>query len=165
MKYRFIESHRNTFAVRTMCRVLRVSASGYYGWTQRPESQRSKKTQELKEAIKAIHDEYYETYGSPRIADELRKRGLQCSRSRVARLMRSMGLRAKAARKFKVTTDSNHNEPIARTSSVRNSRSIPRLRSGVATSHTCEPQAGGSISRSFLSCSIGRSSATHSATN
>lgn len=113
MKYRFIESHRNTFAVRTMCRVLRVSASGYYGWAQRPESQRSKKTQELKEAIKAIHDEYYEAYGSPRIADELRKRGLQCSRSRVARLMRSMGLRAKAARKFKVTTDSNHNEPIA----------------------------------------------------
>lgn len=113
MKYQFIERHKNTFAVRTMCRVLRVSPSGYYGWTQRPESPRSKKTQELKDAIKAIHDEHYEVYGSPRIANELEKRGMQCSRPRVARLMRTMGLRAKAARKFKVTTDSNHSEPIA----------------------------------------------------
>jgi transposase InsO family protein len=64
-------------------------------------------------AIREIHKESLETYGSPRITNALQKRGFQCSRPRTARLMRELGIRAKCARKFKVTTDSNHNEPIA----------------------------------------------------
>lgn len=65
------------------------------------------------EEIKAIHQKHHETYGSPRIAEVLRHRGYRCSRPRVARLMRVLGIRARTARKFKVTTDSNHHEPIA----------------------------------------------------
>jgi len=96
-----------------MCRVLDVSASGYYQWTQRPESNRSIETRIVKEAIQTIHKENREIYGSPRIAVCLQEQGFQCSRPRTARLMRSMGIRSKVAKKFKVTTDSNHKEPIA----------------------------------------------------
>lgn len=64
-------------------------------------------------AIKEIHKESHGTYGSPRITASLQKRGIKCSRPRVARLMRESDIRAKSARKFKVTTDSNHKEPIA----------------------------------------------------
>lgn len=113
MKYRFIKEHKNVFAVRTMCRVLQVSVSGYYGWTQRRESKRNRENRKLMEEIKAIHQEHHETYGSPRITEVLRHKGYRCSRSRTARLMRFLGIRARTARKFKVTTDSNHHEPIA----------------------------------------------------
>lgn len=113
MKYRFIESYKNMFAVRTMCRVLQVSVSGYYGWAQRPESNRIKQNRELIAAIKKIYEESHKTYGAPRIGVCLQEQGYKCSRPRTARLMRFLGLRAKTARKFKVTTDSNHNYPIA----------------------------------------------------
>ena len=93
--------------------MLQVSVSGYYGWIQRPESKRSKQNRELKDAIKQIHDDSYKIYGSPRITASLLKKGYQCSRNRIARLMRVLGIRSKVAKKFKVTTDSNHNFLIA----------------------------------------------------
>ena len=96
-----------------MCRVLDVSVSGYYQWTQRSESNRSIETRKVQEAIKRIHKESREIYGSPRIAICLQEEGFRCSKPRTARLMRSMGIRSKVAKKFKVTTDSNHKEPIA----------------------------------------------------
>ncbi|MWV55370.1 IS3 family transposase, partial [Chlorobium phaeovibrioides] len=111
--YSFINEHKNVFAVRTMCRVLDVTFSGYYAWTRRPKSSRTEENARIMTAIKDIHKESHETYGSPRIALDLGKRGIKCSRPRVARLMREMGIRARCARKFKVTTDSNHKEPIA----------------------------------------------------
>ncbi|MEI6848253.1 MAG: IS3 family transposase [Chlorobiaceae bacterium] len=87
------------YAIRTMCRVLDVSVSGSYHWTQRPESNRSKENRKMKEAIKTIHKENREVYGSPRITVCLQEEGYQCSRSRTAHLMRSMGLRSKVAKK------------------------------------------------------------------
>ncbi len=96
-----------------MCRVLDVSVSGYYQWTQRPESNRSQETRKVKEAIRTIHKDNREIYGSPRIAVCLQEQGYRCSRQRTARLMRSMELRSKVAKKFRVTTNSNHKEPIA----------------------------------------------------
>ena len=96
-----------------MCRVLDVSVSGYYQWTQRSESNRSRETRQVKEAIEKIHKENREIYGSPRIAICLQEQGYQCSRPRTARLMRSMGIRSKVAKKFKVTTNSTHKNPIA----------------------------------------------------
>ncbi len=79
-----------------MCRVLDVSVSGYYQWTQRSESNRSHESRKVKEAIRTIHKENREIYGSPRIAVCLQEQGYRCSRPRTARLMRSMGLRSKA---------------------------------------------------------------------
>lgn len=113
MVYSFINEHKNIFAVRTMCRVLDVTLSGYYAWTRRPKSSRTEENSRIVTAIKEIHKESHGTYGSPRIAAALKQRGIKCSRPRVARLMREMSIQAKCAKKFKVTTDSNHKEPIA----------------------------------------------------
>ncbi len=96
-----------------MCRVLAVSVSSFYEWAQRPESHHTQENRQLCEEIQRIHKKKYQTYGSPRMTAELRKNGYKCSRPRVARLMQSLGIQAKTARKFKVTTDSNHQEPIA----------------------------------------------------
>ena len=96
-----------------MCRVLAVSTSGYYDWRGRAESRRQKEDRRLVVEIKAIHKESRQSYGSPRIHDELKDRGRRCGRKRVARLMRLHGLRAKQTRRFKATTDSKHTLPVA----------------------------------------------------
>ena len=96
-----------------MCRVLAVSTSGYYDWRGRAESRRQKEHRRLVVEIKAIHKESRQSYGSPRIHDELKDRGRRCGRKRVARLMRLHGLRAKQTRRFKATTDSKHTLPVA----------------------------------------------------
>ena len=75
MRYDFIEAHRGRWPVRLMCRVLDVSAGGYYGWRGRPQSDRSQRSDALVVAIKAIHAEVKARYGSPRIHAELVARG------------------------------------------------------------------------------------------
>lgn len=96
-----------------MCHYLKVSRSGYYEWLKRKESSRQKKDRELKEKIRAIYDKSKKRYGSPRIHDELRDQGIRCSKKRVERLMREMGIRARYKRQFKITTNSKHNYPVA----------------------------------------------------
>jgi transposase InsO family protein len=105
--------HKHLYAVRTMCRVLDLSTSGYYAWAQHPQGRREQENLKLMDEIREIHQSSHQTYGSPRIAKALQQNGLRCSRQRAARLMQRLGIRAKTARKFKVTTDSNHQEPIA----------------------------------------------------
>ena len=97
-----------------MCKVLEVSRSGFYAWVRRDESARTRADRELADEIRAIHEKSRGTYGVPRIHAELQHRGNRCGRKRVARLMRELGIRAKAGRKFRVrTTDSNHALPVA----------------------------------------------------
>lgn len=76
----------------TMCRTLKVSKSGYYGWRERPPSRRAKADAALCEQIERIHWQSRGTYGAPRIHFELRTLGVRCARKRVARLMRRLGL-------------------------------------------------------------------------
>ncbi len=113
MIFRFIEAHRNMFPVTVMCRVLEVSTSGYYAWRHRPESERARANRELVAQIRASSKKGRGTYGSPRIFSDLRAKGIACSLNRVARLMRSEGIHARRRRKFRVTTDSRHNRPVA----------------------------------------------------
>lgn len=101
------------YSIEKMCRILNVSRSGYYRWCKRDESLRKKKDSELKEMIFAIYLKYKKRYGSPRIHDELRDMGIRCSRKRVERLMRELGIKARHKRQFRVTTNSKHNHPIA----------------------------------------------------
>lgn len=100
------------YAVTELCAVLKVSRTGFYKWKKCKISQREHSDSALLSRIKAIFDEYKGIYGSPRLHAELRDQGIKCSRKRVARLMRENGLRAKAARKFKATTNSKHNYPV-----------------------------------------------------
>jgi len=107
MRFRFIEDHREEFPVKLMCKVLEVSTSGYYAWRGRPPSKREMANRELTKEIRVAFEESGETYGSPRIYQVMRKRGLMCSKNRVARLMASEGLQAKQTRRFRATTRRN----------------------------------------------------------
>jgi transposase InsO family protein len=92
---------------------MRVSTSGYYAWSGRPESFRATQEKDLLVEIKSAHRESKGTYGSPRIFRELKAAGFGCSRKRIERIMRKHEITARPLRRFKVTTDSNHDLPIA----------------------------------------------------
>lgn len=96
-----------------MCRVLRVSKSGYYAWLARPESKRARENRRLLVRIRIVHKESRDTYGSPRVHAQLVRDGERCGEVRVAKLMAEAGIRARQKRKFTVTTDSKHNHPVA----------------------------------------------------
>ena len=96
-----------------MTKVLAVSASGFYDWLKRPQSQRAQKDETLTEEIIKFYFGSRYTYGSPRIHKDLKAAGHQVGRKRVARLMKVEGLRGKSKRKFKTTTNSNHQHPKA----------------------------------------------------
>jgi len=97
-----------------MCQVLQVSRSGYYAWLQKPESNRAISNKLLLKEIKRVYQDSRRTYGYPRVARQLKKEGISCSRNRVAKLMSKNGIVAKTKRKFKATTDSKHNFPVAK---------------------------------------------------
>ena len=99
--------------MRTMCQVLEISASAYYEWQAEQESAHAQRDGELRELVRAIFADSKGRYGAPRIQRALAKKGTRISRKRVARLMRELGIRAKSARKYKATTDSNHRLPVA----------------------------------------------------
>ena len=103
MRYRCIHRRRDQYPIRMMCRVLKVSASGYYAWRSRPESERARRDRELTRVIRRLHAQSDGTYGSPRLHVELRSEGCRCGRARVARLMRLAGLKGCPKRRFRVT--------------------------------------------------------------
>jgi putative transposase len=114
VRFAWIEEHRATWPVAVQCDVLDVSRSGFYGWRKRPPSEQSQRQELLRVEIRAIHEEKRkDVYGSPRIHRELAARGRRCNVKTVARIMKEQGIRAKMARKFKVTTDSKHDRPVA----------------------------------------------------
>ncbi len=95
MRYRAIQEHDRRYPIRLMCRALTVSPAGYYAWRDRPESRRSAANRTLLSAIRVLHRESRETYGSPRIWDALSKQGHGVGKHRIARLMHGAGIRAK----------------------------------------------------------------------
>jgi putative transposase len=92
------------YPVATMCRVLEVSTSGYYGWLKRAPSARAQRDAELKERIRTIHERSDGTYGRPRVHAELQEEGEQIGAKRVGRLMREEGLEGVSRRKWTTTT-------------------------------------------------------------
>lgn len=108
-----MHQERQRYAVEVLCRALELSRGGYYVWLRDGGGKRAESDTRLLEHIRRIHAKHKERYGSRRIYRELREEGISCGRERVERLMRENGLRAKHKRKFKVTTDSKHNQPVA----------------------------------------------------
>jgi putative transposase len=113
MRYRAIQENDRRFPIRLMCRALAVSPAGYYAWRDRPESRRSVHNRTLLSAIRVIHRESRETYGSPSIWDALIKQGHGVGENRIARLMRAEGIRAKTVKQWRATTQSSHRMPVA----------------------------------------------------
>ena len=112
MKYVFIKEHRKAFSIALMCELFKVSRSGFYSFITKPLSKRQQANQELDNQIVAVYTQHKKRYGAPRIARALQARNEMCSHTRVARRMKKMGLVAVAKKKFKVTTDSEHNLPV-----------------------------------------------------
>lgn len=113
MRYQFIDQQKKAYPVTLMCTVLEVSKTGYYDWRQRTPGPRALSNQHLDRTIQAVYTHHKARYGAPRITDELNDEGIPCSKNRVARRLQVLELKACQARKFKVTTDSEHDKLIA----------------------------------------------------
>lgn len=114
MKYAWIDAQRKEYGLDEMCSVLDVSISGYRSWKRGGKLNRQRLTDnQMLALIRAIHAEFKGIYGSPRMVRELRSRDFPASKDRVERLMRENGIQARHKRRYKVTTDSKHNMPVA----------------------------------------------------
>jgi transposase InsO family protein len=113
VKYRFIEAQRAHHRVRSLCRTLGVSVSGYYATCARPPSAATKRQERLTERIRSIHAASRDTYGAPRIHLDLIAQGEACCKNTVAKLMRQAHIVPKTIRRFRITTDSRHSWPVA----------------------------------------------------
>ena len=114
MKYQFMEQQRRYHRVEKMARVLEVSRGGYYAWRKREASKRAQEDEKLVEEIRDIQENVAKyRYGSPRVTEQLRRRGHNVGHNRVARLMRANGLNARPRKKFRVTTISGHKHEVA----------------------------------------------------
>jgi len=100
-------------SVRMMCRLLTVSPSGYYDWVDRPLSLRACDNLELAKGVKALFEKEKGRAGAVRITKRLRAQGTRVGHNRVARIMKERGWYARAAKKYKATTNSRHNLPVS----------------------------------------------------
>lgn len=120
MRFAFIEAEKAEFPIELLCEVLHVSRSGFYAWQGRPESSRAREDRRLKLEITSIHAMHKGRYGSPRIREDMLELGYSMGRNRVARLMREAELKWRRTKRFRTTTDSNHEFPIAPNVLARN---------------------------------------------
>ena len=113
MKYAFIQQHEKIYPIQIMCDVLSASRSAYYVWRKGRVTPRQVRQADLLVRVKEIFENSRRTYGSPRILHELRKEGILVNHKTVEELMRRHGIMAKRKRKFKATTNSRHDMPVA----------------------------------------------------
>jgi transposase InsO family protein len=113
VKFAFIAEEKVAFPVAVLCRLLAVSPSGYYATRGRPRSQHARRDEDLAKRVADAHLASKRRYGSPRVHAELTAAGERVGRKRVARLMREKELVGRMRRRFRTTTDSKHDFPIA----------------------------------------------------
>ncbi len=112
MKYSFITQHKNAWPISLQCSVLGVSRPGYYRFKERPDKPEDPEKEELLEFVKDLAEATDNTYGSRRMKKALNGLGYPVTRGKARRLMKEAGVRAKQWRKYKVTTNSNHRQPV-----------------------------------------------------
>ena len=110
--YARIDEHRGTHPTRWMCAAAGVSHRGFYGWRRRPESARKQMDRRLTVEVRASFETSGRVYGSPRILKDLKETGYRCARKRIARIMKENSLIALQPRRWKATTQSNHDFPV-----------------------------------------------------
>ena len=113
MKFAFVQAEKADVPVTTLCRILQISRSGYYAWLERPESAHATRDRELRVHVRASFDASKKRYGSPRVWEDLIEENIHVSRKRVVRLMQEEGLVARARKRYKSTTMSDHDQPVA----------------------------------------------------
>lgn len=113
MKFEFIRAEKAHFPISKLCRSLRVSRSGYYAWFDRPPSARADEDLRIAQHVEELHTASRGFYGSPRIHRDLLERGVRVSRKRVIRIMRGKKLVGRVRRRYRATTMSEHDQPVA----------------------------------------------------
>lgn len=113
VRYPWVDAHRSQFAITRMCRLLRVSRTGYCQWRGRVLSARSIANTVLDVPVAAIHAQSRRSYGRERIVRQLHAQGLSPGHERVRKSLLRQNLRRVYRRPYRVTTDSKHDEPIA----------------------------------------------------
>ncbi|TLF44779.1 hypothetical protein FEI13_18695 [Halomonas urmiana] len=115
MKYAFIEQHRQAFSIQRMCAFLGVARSGYYAWRRRggEPSPRRRRQALIDQRVAQAFEQAKRRSGAPRLTHDLNDAGVAICLNTVAASLRRQNLRAKAARKFKATTNSRHSLPVA----------------------------------------------------
>lgn len=113
MKFALVDAEKADYAIATACSLLGVSRSGFYAWRARPPSTHEREDQRLGVLVREAYERSRKTYGSPRVHAELAESGARVSRKRVARLMQEQALVARQRRRYKCTTMSNHDQPVA----------------------------------------------------
>ncbi len=113
MRYAWIDSQRDSYPLQALCEQLGVSTSGYADWKKCGGPTHWLSDEQLLTLIRSVHAQFRQAYGSPRITEEWKSRGIPVSRDRVKRLMKANGIRAKHKQRYKATTDSKHALPVA----------------------------------------------------
>ena len=113
MKFALVDAEKATYSIADMCEWLEVSRSGFYAWLGRPESTHAVEDRRLGVLVRSAHEHGRRTYGSPRVHAELIDKGERVSRKRVARLMQEQDLVARQRRRYRCTTMSDHDRPVA----------------------------------------------------
>ena len=113
MRFRFIAVAKADHSITILCRCLRVTRSGFYAWQRRPESTHARDDRRLKVLVRVSFEESKHRYGSPRVHEDLTEQHEHVSRKRVVRLMQEDGLVARLRKRYKLTTMSNHDQPVA----------------------------------------------------
>jgi putative transposase len=113
VKFAFIAAEKADEGVARWCRALGVSRAGYYAWSKRPESRHAREDRRLAVVVREAHERSRRTYGSPRIHAELTARDEHVGRNRIIRLMQEEGLEARVRRRYRSTTMSEHDQPVA----------------------------------------------------
>jgi putative transposase len=120
MKYQIMSEQRGTHSVEKMAEILRAARSGYYCWIEGRKSARAVEEKELVEQIQHIQGEVRHSYGSPRMREELLRRGRHVGKKRVARIMRENALGPQPKRRFVLTTRSEKGQEVAQNLLDRN---------------------------------------------
>jgi putative transposase len=113
VKFALVDAEKATVPVAVLCRALKISRSGYYTWSKRPESAHAVRDRELRVHIHASFDASKKRYGSPRVLEDLVDDGIHVSKKRVARLMREDGLRARKRKRYRSTAVTEAEQPVA----------------------------------------------------
>jgi len=113
VKFALIEAEKASCLVATACRALGVSRPGFYAWRRRPESTHARADRRLAVMVRESHERSRKTYGSPRVHADLDAQGVHVSRKRVIRIMQEQDLKARVRRRYKCTTMSDHDQPVA----------------------------------------------------
>ena len=113
-RYRFMREHRDQYPLTMLAKILEVSTSGYHAWCERPPSARRNRREQLTEAVRETFQQSHENYGSRKVTEELVQTEVKVCRNTVARIMQEENLRSRTQkRRFVVTTNSDHDDPIA----------------------------------------------------